>query len=103
MLKMLWLQAKPDAGKLVIGTIALLIASTTNLLVVCLSSLHLLSSYFYMMLISEVCLLFWLQPKFGGMIIDIVSRDAKTPEQQSESILAVRNAVIIILLIVVVG
>lgn len=67
--------AKPDAGKLVIGTIALLIASTTNLLV----------------------------PKFGGMIIDIVSRDAKTPEQQSESILAVRNAVIIILLIVVVG
>ena len=43
------------------------------------------------------------QPKFGGMIIDIVSRDAKTPEQQSESILAVRNAVIIILLIVVVG
>lgn len=67
--------AKPDAGKLVIGTIALLIASTTNLLV----------------------------PKFGGMIIDIVSRDVKTPEQQSESILAVRNAVIIILLIVVVG
>ncbi|XP_056865534.1 ABC transporter B family member 27 isoform X1 [Raphanus sativus] len=69
------LQAKPDAGKLVIGTIALLIASTTNLLV----------------------------PKFGGMIIDIVSRDAKTPEQQSESILAVRNAVVIILLIVVLG
>ncbi|XP_048610741.1 ABC transporter B family member 27 isoform X1 [Brassica napus] len=67
--------AKPDAGKLVIGTIALLIASTTNLLV----------------------------PKFGGMIIDIVSRDVKTPEQQSESILAVRNAVIVILLIVVVG
>lgn len=67
--------AKPDAGKLVIGTIALLIASTTNLLV----------------------------PKFGGMIIDIVSRDAKTPEQQSESILAVRNAVVIILLIVVLG
>ncbi|KAF8098422.1 hypothetical protein N665_0267s0007 [Sinapis alba] len=70
-----FLLAKPDAGKLVIGTIALLIASTTNLLV----------------------------PKFGGMIIDIVSRDVKTPEQQSESILAVRNAVIIILLIVVVG
>ncbi|CAH2079814.1 unnamed protein product [Thlaspi arvense] len=67
--------AKPDAGKLVIGTIALLIASTTNLLV----------------------------PKFGGMIIDIVSRDVKTPEQQSESIRAVRNAVVIILLIVVIG
>jgi len=49
------------------------------------------------------CALFWLQPKFGGMIIDIVSRDVKTPEQQSESILAVRNAVIVILLIVVVG
>ncbi|CAA7055492.1 unnamed protein product [Microthlaspi erraticum] len=67
--------AKPDAGKLVIGTIALLIASTTNLLV----------------------------PKFGGMIIDIVSRDVNTPEQQAESIRAVRNAVVIILLIVVIG
>ncbi|VVB09207.1 unnamed protein product [Arabis nemorensis] len=67
--------AKPDAGKLVIGTIALLIASTTNLLV----------------------------PKFGGMIIDIVSRDTETPEQQAESIRAVRNAVVIILIIVVIG
>ncbi|CAN8233040.1 unnamed protein product [Cochlearia groenlandica] len=67
--------AKPDAGKLVIGTIALLIASTTNLLV----------------------------PKFGGMIIDIVSRDVKTPEEQSDSIRAVRNAVVVILLIVVIG
>ncbi|KAL1202790.1 ABC transporter B family member 27 [Cardamine amara subsp. amara] len=67
--------AKADAGKLVIGTIALLIASTTNLLV----------------------------PKFGGMIIDIVSRDVKTPEQQTESIIAVRNAVVIILIIVVIG
>ncbi|VVB09240.1 unnamed protein product [Arabis nemorensis] len=67
--------AKPDTGKLVIGTIALLIASTTNLLV----------------------------PKFGGMIIDIASRDANTPEQQAESIRAVRNAVLIILLIVVIG
>ncbi|KAG7548498.1 ABC transporter type 1 transmembrane domain [Arabidopsis suecica] len=67
--------AKPDAGKLVIGTIALLIGSTTNLLV----------------------------PKFGGMIIDIVSRDVKTPEQQTESLIAVRNAVVVILLIVVIG
>ncbi|XP_023634118.1 ABC transporter B family member 27 [Capsella rubella] len=67
--------AKPDAGKLVIGTIALLIGSTTNLLV----------------------------PKFGGMIIDIVSRDVKTPEQQTESLIAVRNSVVIILLIVVIG
>ncbi|KFK33212.1 hypothetical protein AALP_AA6G345200 [Arabis alpina] len=70
-----FLLAKPDAGKLVIGTIALLIGSTTNLLV----------------------------PKFGGMIIDIVSRDTKTPEQQTESIRDVRNAVVIILLIVVIG
>ncbi|XP_010441033.1 PREDICTED: ABC transporter B family member 27 isoform X1 [Camelina sativa] len=67
--------AKPDAGKLVIGTIALLIGSTTNLLV----------------------------PKFGGMIIDIVSRDVKTPEKQTESLIAVRNSVVIILLIVVIG
>jgi ABC-type multidrug transport system fused ATPase/permease subunit len=44
-----------------------------------------------------------MQPKFGGMIIDIVSRDVKTPEQQTESLIAVRNAVVIILLIVVIG
>lgn len=44
-----------------------------------------------------------MQPKFGGMIIDIVSRDVKTPEQQTESLIAVRNAVVVILLIVVIG
>lgn len=44
-----------------------------------------------------------MQPKFGGMIIDIVSRDVKTPEQQMESIIAVRNAVVVILVIVVIG
>ncbi|XP_010552477.1 PREDICTED: ABC transporter B family member 27 [Tarenaya hassleriana] len=67
--------AKPDAGKLVIGTVALLIASTTNLLV----------------------------PKFGGMIIDIVSRDIRKPEEQTEALNAVKSAVIVILLIVVIG
>ncbi|GFY84859.1 transporter associated with antigen processing protein 2 [Actinidia rufa] len=68
-------QAKPDAGKLVVGTIALLIASTTNILI----------------------------PKYGGMIIDIVSRDTKTPEQQAEAWDAVKNTVLAILLIVVLG
>ncbi|PSS35098.1 ABC transporter B family member 27 like [Actinidia chinensis var. chinensis] len=71
----IFLLAKPDAGKLIVGTIALLIASTTNILI----------------------------PKYGGMIIDIVSRDTKTPEQQDEAWDAVKNTVLAILLIVVLG
>ncbi|XP_022751948.1 ABC transporter B family member 27-like [Durio zibethinus] len=67
--------AKPDAGKIVVGTIALLIASTSSLLI----------------------------PKYGGMIIDIVSRDIRTPEQQSDALEAVKNTVIYIVLIVVIG
>uniref|UniRef100_A0A2C9WB69 ABC transporter domain-containing protein n=1 Tax=Manihot esculenta TaxID=3983 RepID=A0A2C9WB69_MANES len=64
--------AKPDAGKLVVGTIALLIASTSSILI----------------------------PKFGGMIIDIVSRDISTPEEQSLAIDAVKNTILDIVLIV---
>ncbi|KAB2085458.1 ABC transporter B family member 25 [Gossypium arboreum] len=67
--------AKPDAGKIFVATFALLIASTTNLLI----------------------------PKYGGMIIDIVSRDIRTPEQQSEALEAVKNTVTYIVLIVVIG
>ncbi|THG17082.1 hypothetical protein TEA_028100 [Camellia sinensis var. sinensis] len=69
------IQAKPDAGNLIIATVALLIASTTSILI----------------------------PKYGGMIIDIVSRDIKTPEDQAEALDAVKGTVIVILLIVVVG
>ncbi|GAB2226292.1 hypothetical protein Drorol1_Dr00022094 [Drosera rotundifolia] len=67
--------AKPDAGKLAIGTIALLTASTASLLI----------------------------PKYGGMIIDIVSRDLTTPEQQSQALSDVRSTILEIFLIVVVG
>lgn len=67
--------AKPDAGKLVIATIALLIASTTNLLI----------------------------PKYGGTVIDIVSREITSPEQQAEALEAVKNTILEIVLIVVVG
>ncbi|OMP12778.1 hypothetical protein COLO4_02774 [Corchorus olitorius] len=67
--------AKPDSGKIIVGTIALLISSITSLLI----------------------------PKYGGMIIDIVSRDTRTPEQQSDALEAVKNTVIYIVLIVVVG
>ncbi|XVF60703.1 hypothetical protein PTKIN_Ptkin08bG0069700 [Pterospermum kingtungense] len=67
--------AKPDAGKITIGTIALLIASTSSLLI----------------------------PKYGGMIIDIVSRNISTPEEQSDALEDVKNTVIYIVLIVVVG
>ncbi|KAI4389281.1 hypothetical protein MLD38_001522 [Melastoma candidum] len=67
--------AKPDAGKLAVGTIALLIASTTSILI----------------------------PKYGGTIIDIVSREIRTPEEQVEALNAVRNTILDIFLIVVVG
>ncbi|PIA57685.1 hypothetical protein AQUCO_00600424v1 [Aquilegia coerulea] len=67
--------AKPDAGKLVVATIALLIASTTSILI----------------------------PKFGGKIIDIVSGDISTPEKQSEALKAVENTILYIIFIVVIG
>ncbi|CAL9194362.1 unnamed protein product [Musa hybrid cultivar] len=67
--------AKPDAGKLVIATVALLIASTTNILI----------------------------PKFGGKIIDIVSRGIQAPDQKAEALDAVKNTVLEIMVIVVIG
>ncbi|CAI9111725.1 OLC1v1012016C1 [Oldenlandia corymbosa var. corymbosa] len=70
-----FLLAKPDAGKIIIGNIALLIAFTTNLLI----------------------------PKYGGMIIDIVSRDIRTPEQQAEAWNAIKNTVLLIVSVVVIG
>lgn len=67
--------AKPEAGSLVIATIALLIGSTSSLLI----------------------------PKFGGKIIDIVSGDIQTPEQKSAALEAVKNTILAIVLIVIVG
>ncbi|XVE56784.1 hypothetical protein DITRI_Ditri04bG0038800 [Diplodiscus trichospermus] len=67
--------AKPDAGKLILATIALLIASTSSVLI----------------------------PKFGGKIIDIVSGDIRTPEQKDKALTAVRNTILEIFLIVIVG
>ncbi|XP_044477167.1 ABC transporter B family member 25-like [Mangifera indica] len=67
--------AKPDAGKLIIATVALLIASLSNILI----------------------------PKFGGKIIDIVSGDIRTPEQQATALNAVKDTILEMFLIVVVG
>lgn len=67
--------AKPDAGKLIVATIALLISSTSSILI----------------------------PKYGGMIIDTVSRDTRTPEQQAEALDAIKNTIIVIISIVVIG
>ncbi|XP_022850493.1 ABC transporter B family member 25 isoform X2 [Olea europaea var. sylvestris] len=67
--------AKPEAGSLIVGTVALLIASTSSILV----------------------------PKFGGKIIDIVSGDTQTPEQKSEALDAVKNTILYIFLIVIIG
>ncbi|KAG5039389.1 hypothetical protein JHK85_011865 [Glycine max] len=67
--------AKPEAGKLMIGTVALLIAATSSILV----------------------------QKFGGKIIDIVSREMQTPEEKDEALNAVKNTILEIFLIVVFG
>ncbi|KAJ1388556.1 P-loop containing nucleoside triphosphate hydrolase [Sesbania bispinosa] len=67
--------AKPEAGKLVIGTVALLIAATSSILV----------------------------QKFGGKIIDIVSGDIRTPEEKDAALDAVKNTILEIFLIVVFG
>nr|XP_043616800.1 ABC transporter B family member 27-like [Erigeron canadensis] len=69
------LLAKPDAGTLIVATVALLIASTSSLLI----------------------------PSFGGKIIDIVSRDIRTPEEQSEALSAVKDTILAVVLVVVVG
>ncbi|GFZ07684.1 transporter associated with antigen processing protein 2 [Actinidia rufa] len=66
--------AKPDAGKLILATIALLIASTSSILI----------------------------PKFGGKIIDIVSGDIQTPQLKAEAWDAVKNTILYIFLIVIV-
>ncbi|XP_052179674.1 ABC transporter B family member 25-like isoform X2 [Diospyros lotus] len=42
-------------------------------------------------------------PKFGGKIIDIVSRDIQTPEQKAEALDAVKSTIIGIFLIVIIG
>ena len=47
--------------------------------------------------------IFHLQPKFGGKIIDIVSGDLHTPEQKSRAVDAVKNTILDIFLIVIVG
>lgn len=67
--------AKPDAGKLIIATIALLIASTSNILI----------------------------PKYGGEIIDIVSKDIREPEQKEAALNAVKSTIFTIISIVVGG
>ncbi|XP_057951948.1 ABC transporter B family member 25 [Malania oleifera] len=67
--------AKPDAGKLILATIALLVASTSSILI----------------------------PKFGGKIIDIVSRDTETPVQKDEAWNAVKSTILEIFLIVIFG
>ncbi|KAI4320373.1 hypothetical protein MLD38_033862 [Melastoma candidum] len=72
--------AKPDTGKLAIGTVALLIASTSSILIV-----NLLGNI------------------VSCLRCDIVSREIRAPEEQVEPLNAVRNTILDIFLIVVVG
>ncbi|KAL6497335.1 ABC transporter B member 25 [Orobanche gracilis] len=67
--------AKPEAASLIVATIALLIASTSSILV----------------------------PKFGGKIIDIVSGDIRTAEQKTVALKAVYSTILEIFLIVIIG
>ncbi|MFS7913516.1 hypothetical protein Hanom_Chr02g00142691 [Helianthus anomalus] len=46
--------------------------------------------------------LFILQPRFGGMITDIVSGDLQTPEQKSEAVSKVNRTILGIFLIVII-
>nr|CAB3498164.1 unnamed protein product [Digitaria exilis] len=64
--------AKHDAGKLVLATIALLVASLSNILV----------------------------PKYGGKIIDIVSRDVRRPEDKAQALEDVKGTILYIVIIV---
>lgn len=45
----------------------------------------------------------FLQPKFGGQIIDIVSKDVKEPEQKAKALDAVKDTILYIVVIVVIG
>lgn len=47
--------------------------------------------------------IFEIQPKYGGQIIDIVSRDIREPEEKAEALDAVRDTILEIVLIVVIG
>ncbi|XP_019166956.1 PREDICTED: ABC transporter B family member 27-like [Ipomoea nil] len=67
--------AKPEAGKLILATLALLLASTSGILI----------------------------RKFGGTIIDIVSRDIQTDGQKSEALGDVRKTILEIFFIAIVG
>ncbi|KAK4252539.1 hypothetical protein QN277_014526 [Acacia crassicarpa] len=67
--------AKPEARKLIFATLALSIASTSEILV----------------------------PKFGGKVIDIVSGDIQTPEDKAKALEAVKSTILYIFMIVVVG
>ncbi|KAL3716601.1 hypothetical protein ACJRO7_008217 [Eucalyptus globulus] len=67
--------AKPDAGKLIVATIALLVESFSSILI----------------------------PNFGGKIIDIVSREMRSPEQRAEALEAVNRTILEIFLIVATG
>lgn len=44
-----------------------------------------------------------LQPSFGGMIIDIVSRNISTPEEQAQALEDIKNTILAIISIVLIG
>lgn len=44
-----------------------------------------------------------LQPKYGGKIIDIVSRDVQRPEDKAQALEDVKGTILYIVIIVVVG
>ena len=44
-----------------------------------------------------------LQPKYGGKIIDIVSRDVRRPEDKAQALEDVKGTILYIVIIVVVG
>lgn len=102
------MQAKPEAGSLIVGTVALLVAATSSILIVSTESMVLLKLHIFAFKTSSDQFIidlrmFNLQPKFGGKIIDIVSGDIHTPEQKFQALEAVKSTILDIFLIVIVG
>nr|GEX39685.1 ABC transporter B family member 27-like [Tanacetum cinerariifolium] len=52
---------------------------------------------------STNCMHFSNMPSFGGQITDIVSRDIKTPEEQTEALNSVKDTILAVVAVVVVG
>lgn len=107
-LRWICFQAQPEAVSLILGTVAVLISSTSSVFVVMCSTYAIQtpnSTWISCGMIQNLCCFaIWvLQPKYGGKIVDIVSRDFGTPEQKSKALSELHSTILEIILIVLIG